>query len=92
MFSRGLDRAAHPIETAPIRSTTDPAGKLQIRIQPGAVSIDSSRPVRAASVFLGRGVDETSRLLPALFSICGTAQSAACAGALEQALRIRPGP
>ena len=48
--------------------------------------------MRAASVFVGRGVDETSRLLPALFSICGTAQSAACAGALEQALRIRPGP
>ncbi len=70
----------------------DPAGKLQIRIGQRTVSIDSSRSVRAASVFVGRDVGETYRLLPTLFSICGVAQSAACAGALEQALRARPGP
>jgi hypothetical protein len=69
---------------------SDPAGKLQIRIGPNGTTIGSSRPVRAASVFVGRDPGEAARLLPALFSICATAQSAACAGALEQAQGLDP--
>lgn len=71
---------------------SDPAGTLQIRIGPNGTSIASSRPVGAAAVFVGRTPGETARLLPALFSICATAQSAACVGALEQAQGHRPVP
>ncbi len=71
---------------------TDLAGRLQIRIGPGGTTIASSRPLGAANVFVGRGPEETARLLPALFSICSTAQSAACVGALEQAQGLAPAP
>jgi AcrR family transcriptional regulator len=71
---------------------SDPAGKLQIRIGAAGTSIGSSRPVRAASVFVGREPGETARLLPALFSVCATAQSVACVGALEQAQGLMPMP
>ena len=70
----------------------DPAGSLQIRIGAAGTTIGSSRPVRAARVFIGKGPAETARLLPALFSICATAQSAACVGALEQAQGLAPHP
>jgi uptake hydrogenase large subunit len=69
---------------------TDPAGKLHITLDPAAVTITSSRPVRAAKVFVGRDVADTVRLLPVLFNICGTAQSAAAAAAIEQALGLAP--
>jgi hypothetical protein len=64
---------------------SDPAGQIQIRIDANRVSIASTRPVTASRVFVGRTADETARLLPALFSICSVAQSAACASALERA-------
>lgn len=70
----------------------DPAGKLQIRIAPDGVEIRSSRPVRAAALFHGQGIEETARLLPVLFGICATAQSAACAAALEAAQGLAPDP
>jgi len=69
---------------------TDPAGKLHISLDPAAVTITSTRPVRAAKVFVGRDVADTVRLLPVLFNICGTAQSAAAAAAIEQALGLAP--
>lgn len=71
---------------------SDPAGRLQIRIGPSRTSIDSTRPVQAARVLAGRSPDETLRLLPGLFSICATAQSAACVGALEGALGLECAP
>ena len=71
---------------------TDPAGKLHILIGPDGVRIRSTRPVRAARLFVGRGVEETARLLPALFSICANAQAAASAQALERALGLEPEP
>jgi hypothetical protein len=71
---------------------TDPAGKLHIRIGPDGVHIRSTRPVRAAKLFVGRGIEETARVLPALFSICATAQAMACAAALERALGLAPDP
>lgn len=71
---------------------TDLAGRLQIRVGPTGTAIGSSRPVAAAEVFVGRRPEETARLLPALFSICATAQSAACVGALEQAQGLAPAP
>ncbi|MGE5152865.1 MAG: Ni,Fe-hydrogenase I large subunit [Bdellovibrio bacteriovorus] len=71
---------------------SDPAGRLQIRIDPNGAVIDSSRPWGAARIFVGRGPAETARLLPTLFSICATAQSAACAGALEEAQGLASSP
>jgi len=71
---------------------TDPAGQLRISLGPGGVTIDSTRPVRAAGVFVGRGVTETARLLPAIFSVCAVAQSAACAAAIEQGLGLELEP
>jgi len=71
---------------------TDPAGKLRILLDPGGVSIRSTRPVRAAGLLVGRDIAETSRLLPALFSICAAAQAAAGVAAVEQGLGLRADP
>lgn len=71
---------------------SDPAGRLQIRIGPGGATIDSSRPLGVARFLVGRPPAQTARLLPALFSICATAQSAACVQALEQAQGLEPDP
>jgi hypothetical protein len=69
---------------------SDPSGSLTIALGrqdgSGSVSIGSTRPVSAARVFAGSTVRETARRLPLLFSVCATAQSAACAAACEQAL------
>ncbi len=53
------------------------------------VSIDSSRPLYAARVFHGKRVSEALKILPMLFSICGTAQACAGVRACEQALGVR---
>lgn len=72
-------------------------GSLTIDLCPGRsgagrVAIDSSRPVHASRLFLGKGDEETLKLVPMLFSICGTAQASAAVRAFEQALGIRPVP
>jgi hypothetical protein len=52
----------------------------------------STRPVAAASAFIGRSPIDTSARLPLLFSICARAQAAACATAFEQALGAYANP
>ncbi|MES9901957.1 MAG: nickel-dependent hydrogenase large subunit [Sedimenticola sp.] len=52
------------------------------------VSIRSSRPLHTPRIFIGKGVDELIRTLPLIYSVCGTAQACAAAGACEQALGI----
>lgn len=68
----------------------DLAGGLNIAlgVREGRVWADirSSRPLAASAVFAGRSPAETAARLPALYSICATAQAAACSGALEAAL------
>ena len=54
------------------------------------VDIRSSRAVGACSVLDGRDVDEALRLLPALFAICGTAQTHAGLTACEDAFGVEP--
>jgi coenzyme F420-reducing hydrogenase alpha subunit len=75
---------------------TDLSGRLQIhlrRAQDGlAVDIHSSRLVGASRVFVGKGVAETAATLPSLFSVCATAQAAACASACEGALGLTAPP
>ncbi|MEA3292548.1 MAG: nickel-dependent hydrogenase large subunit [Pseudomonadota bacterium] len=54
------------------------------------VAIESSRPLQAARIFEGRTPDEVLRLLPRLYSVCGTAQAAAASRALAGALGVAP--
>ncbi len=72
----------------------DLSGRLRIHLyrRPGglAVTIDSSRLVGASRVFIGKGPAETIAMLPSLFSICATAQAAACVSACEAALGQTP--
>ena len=70
-------------------------GKLDIQLQTSGrrveqVRIRSTRPVRAAGVLRGKPVAEVQKLLPLLFSICGTAQACASARACERALKTQP--
>lgn len=75
---------------------SDPAGSLNIHLRrsPAGLlcTIDSTRPVSAAAVFVGRTPEETAARLPLLFSVCSRAQAGACAGAFEQALGVTPSP
>jgi coenzyme F420-reducing hydrogenase alpha subunit len=41
-------------------------------------------------VFVGKTIDETQKMIPMLFSICGTAQACAAVRAFEQALGVQP--
>lgn len=71
---------------------SDLAGQLDIHLdaRSGSVAIRSSRPLAATRIFVGKSPTEVVRLLPTLFSLCGTAQAAACVGACEQALGRQP--
>ncbi|NCC27174.1 MAG: Ni,Fe-hydrogenase I large subunit [Gammaproteobacteria bacterium] len=68
---------------------SDPGGSLDIQLTPSSgglvCTIASTRPVAAASAFIGRSPEETMARLPLLFSICARAQAGACAAAFEQA-------
>lgn len=69
-------------------------GSLSIRLYPAQglverVEIDSSRPLQASRLFLGKPVHQVLNILPLLFSVCSTAQSAAAVAACEQALDLQ---
>ncbi|WP_029007145.1 hypothetical protein [Azospirillum halopraeferens] len=59
------------------------------RVREARVTI--RRPA-AARALAGRPLDEAMRLVPLLFSVCGTAQGVAAATAVEQALAFDPAP
>jgi uptake hydrogenase large subunit len=75
---------------------SDPAGRLNIHLRrtPTGLqcTIDSSRPVTAASLMRGRSVAEAAALLPMLFAICAKAQAYAGVGALESATGAAASP
>ncbi len=75
---------------------SDPGGSLDIQLTPSSggllCTIASTRPVAAASAFVGRSPQETTARLPLLFSICARAQAGACAAAFEQASGAVPSP
>jgi hypothetical protein len=75
---------------------SDPGGSLDIQLTPSSggllCTIASTRPVAAASAFVGRSPQETAARLPLLFSICARAQAGACAAAFEQASGVLPCP
>jgi hypothetical protein len=68
----------------------NPEGRITLRLTRetnGGVSarVTSTRPLDAVRWFEGKTVDNTLKLLPMLFRVCGTAQAAAATGAVEQA-------
>lgn len=68
-------------------------GRLEIDLYRDAeqvrdVSIRSTRPFRAATIFWGKAVEEVLETLPLLYSVCGTAQAMAAVTACEQAMAI----
>ncbi|MBK8455457.1 MAG: hypothetical protein WAQ53_01425 [Thiofilum sp.] len=68
-------------------------GQLTISLKRAdqSVLITSTRPLQALSTLLkGKTVEQVLQFIPMLFSICGTAQSAAALKACEQALNIEP--
>jgi len=71
----------------------DLAGKLNIELRRRGAGMDvlirSSRPVLASRVLVGKELGEAAAGLPALFSICATAQSCACTRACEEALGLQ---
>lgn len=69
----------------------DLAGLLLITASDREVTLRSTRPLRAARVFVGRPVTTILRQLPLLYSLCATAQTIACASAAEQAFGRDPG-
>ncbi|MBT3197132.1 MAG: hypothetical protein HN842_10695 [Gammaproteobacteria bacterium] len=56
----------------------------------GVVTLSSSRPVHASTLFEGKTIEETLQTLPLLFSICSTAQACAAVRACEQATKSQP--
>lgn len=73
-----------------------PDAELTLRLdctdgQVAAVRVESTRHALPPQLVCGRSPDDVARLIPQLFSICGNAQRAAAAGALEAAQRVDPG-
>jgi len=65
-------------------------GRLQFNVQVqddsvSGVEIVSSRPLSVTRMFAGKTPQEVLSLIPALYSICGTAQACAALGAVERA-------
>jgi Ni,Fe-hydrogenase I large subunit len=54
------------------------------------VLVGSTRMTGAAAMLAGRTADEVTRLLPNIFSLCGTAQGLAGCRAFEKALGVEP--
>jgi len=66
-------------------------GHIAIKLQPDSnqheqVNVQSTRPVHAAKIFIGKTPEQTLSLIPLLFSVCGVAQSRASLSAIMQAL------
>lgn len=64
-------------------------GSIKIALDPSqGVTIVSTRPVHASRLLQGKRIDEALRMVPLLFSACGTAQACAAVRACEQAQGI----
>jgi len=72
-------------------STVEGAVSVRLRVAEGVVrhaEVAIRRPTAVARALVGRRPDEVVRLVPLLFSLCGTAQGLAAATACEAALGI----
>jgi coenzyme F420-reducing hydrogenase alpha subunit len=75
----------------------DLGGMIRVVLRPengriGAVEIASSRPVRAARIFVGKPVAEMTGGIGRVFSLCGKAQTVAALRAAEAALGLSAAP
>jgi len=63
-------------------------GQISIRLFPGnrheRVAIQSSRPLHAARVLIGKTPQQAMEVIPLLFNVCGTAQSRAALLAMRK--------
>jgi len=70
----------------------DLAGRINIELKRSDGGLDatirSSRPVATSQAFVGKTIEETTANLPAVFSVCATAQACACTSACEAALEL----
>lgn len=70
-------------------------GQIDIDIYPphkkntARVILNSSRPLQAAKIFIGKTPEQTLDTIPLLFNICGVAQSRAALAAIEKNLGIK---
>ncbi len=72
-------------------SAIEGAVSVRLRVADGVVrqaEVAVRRPTAVARALVGRSPDEVVRLVPLLFSLCGTAQGLAAAMACETALGI----
>ena len=60
-------------------------GRLRILLRERGARIESSRPLAAARLFVGRPVQQVLHTLPLLFNVCGQAQAVAAIRAIESA-------
>ena len=72
-------------------------GGLTVRLALGEgviqrVTISSARMTRVSRLFAGRAVEDVLARIPLVFSLCGTAQTAAAVAAAEAALALPPHP
>lgn len=72
-------------------------GSLGVRVEVKAgvivsVALNSTRPVDACSILVGRRLDDAMAMLPRLFSLCGVAQAVAGLSAAEAALGLTVAP
>ncbi len=78
------------------RSAVIDAGKLKITLwcENGKVrvEIESARPLHTSRLFIGKTPEQTLKILPLLFNVCGVAQSFAAFTACSQALGIIENP
>ena len=82
-----------PPPDSPTRNPPVLEGRLQVQLDhlpTGGIhaTLQSSRPVLACRLFEQRPVNDTLRLLPMLFSLCGRAQGVAAVRAVESALAM----
>lgn len=75
----------------------DLGGMIRVVLRPengriGAVEIVSSRPVRAARIFVAKPLAEMTGSIGRVFSLCGKAQTVAALRAGEAALDLPPAP
>lgn len=69
-------------------------GQIDIEIHPGQgykkkVVIQSSRPVLASKILVGKSPQQALAVIPMLFNICGAAQTRAALASLQQGMQIK---
>ncbi len=70
-------------------------GQINIHLYPdksnqSRVQIDSSRPLQASRVMIGKTPEQVLQFLPLMYNVCGVAQARTALGAIHSKLDIQP--